>query len=441
MEDLLPKLSEIKPITGDWKTFSDCPYNCEWDKLTFNQKLQTVCDLVRQTMLYKENPSAEEEQKLIGDSLTAAMISMMYLKENNLGKNYRLALARKRFYEIDSALSNHIVLLVDDENNKTYFFDATPFIGYGYGKVCHYDTQKFYDEIIALSNSDISTIRTIRSYNNKLMNGTINSTELKILKEMICDENSYIFKGYFQDTKDLLGNNVKTNNLNFPVWNDLKNSWQKELRDLIESDSDYSRQIEIMQTLESEKTKYNKSSIKYANLENILYPLTYLSPRFFYDRGLTMILIKPSSYLLGISSTVRDIFLNKGNGAIGEYDINMGLKSKDYGMKIMHNFHPHGYKYERSMNGPNDIFLIKEAPDEVGIIKKQIRQTYGKYINNHSVNWFDGKPIIWDPIITNLVHSTDDSSETAMHYVAPFPECQLMTRFMYPNPKLKIIKK
>lgn len=102
----------------------------------------------------------------------------------------------------------------------------------------------------------------------------------------------------------------------------------------------------------------------------------------------------------------------------------------------MHNFHPHGYKYERFMNGPNDIFLIKNSSDVVGKIKKQIRNTYGKNVNNHDLICFDGEIIHWNPIITNLAHSTDDPSETSMHYVSPYPKCQLMTRFMYPNPKL-----
>lgn len=441
MQELLPKIHEIEPIIGDWKTFSDCSYNCDWNDMMFEKKLQTICDIVKQTMLYKELPNNEEENDMIGDSFTAAKISMQYLKENNIGTNIRMAYSRKRFYENDNAISNHIILLIDDNYNNTYYYDATPNVGYGYGKVCLFDAQKYFDEIIPLSIEDVNLISLIRKYNNKLISNNISDCEMKELENIMHSSSSYVINEYIIGIKRIINSNDKNCDLNFSIWNDLLSEWNKELHDLIESNMNYNRQIEIIQTLQSEKSKYNSSLIRYANIGNNYYPLTYLSPRFFYDNELTMVLIKPSSYLLGISSTVREKFLTKGNGAIGEYIINMGGRSEEYGMKIMHNFHPHGYKYERSMNGPNDIFLLKNHPDDVGKIKKQIRNTYGKNVNNHDLIWLDGEKIYWDPIITNLVHSTDDSTETAMHYVSPYPECQLMTRFMYPNPKLKTMKR
>ena len=51
--------------------------------------------------------------------------------------------------------------------------------------------------------------------------------------------------------------------------------------------------------------------------------------------------------------------------------------------------------------------------------------------------WYDRKEIVWDPIITNLIHTTDDACEASMHYLSAYPEYQLMTRFMYPNPRLR----
>jgi len=69
-------------------------------------------------------------------------------------------------------------------------------------------------------------------------------------------------------------------------------------------------------------------------------------------------------------------------------------------------------------------------------IKRKLRNELGKYVANQEVMWYDGNTIIWDPIITNLVHTTDDASEASMHYLSAYPEHQLMTRFMYPNPKL-----
>ena len=32
MNELLPNINTLKPIMGDWRTFSDCTYNKEWNK-------------------------------------------------------------------------------------------------------------------------------------------------------------------------------------------------------------------------------------------------------------------------------------------------------------------------------------------------------------------------------------------------------------------------
>ena len=69
--------------------------------------------------------------------------------------------------------------------------------------------------------------------------------------------------------------------------------------------------------------------------------------------------------------------------------------------------------------------------------KRALRKELGKNIVNHNVMWYDRKEIVWDPIITNLVHTTDDACEASMHYLSAYPEYQLMTRFMYPNPRLR----
>ena len=56
---------------------------------------------------------------------------------------------------------------------------------------------------------------------------------------------------------------------------------------------------------------------------------------------------------------------------------------------------------------------------------------YGK-----ETKWLDGENILWERWSTNFLHSTDNYVEASLHFLMPYPECQIMTRFMYPNPKL-----
>lgn len=83
-----------------------------------------------------------------------------------------------------------------------------------------------------------------------------------------------------------------------------------------------------------------------------------LISRFFLENGLNVVLIKSSSYKLGVQSAIREKFLKRGNGAIGEYETNLGIPTK-LGLRPMFMFHPLGYKYERSMTGPTDLFLVQ----------------------------------------------------------------------------------
>lgn len=438
MSSLLPNLNSLNPIIGDWKTFSDCTYNTNWNEMTFEKKLQLANDIIRQTMLYEEYPNPISEiEELVGDSYTSALISLKYLQENNLGNNFRLALARKRIYERESAVSTHIILLVDDEFNNTYYFDATPSIGYGNGQVINLYKQNYYEEIIELDNHLIEIINKLRVYNYKFKSNILTMEELVKFKKMLKEiQDLTTLKGFLIKSKKLLDNTKTGSQLDKSIWKCNVDLWKRELNELILSDTDYKRQLELSQIITAEMIKLDPSLMVYVNIDGVKYPITYLTPRFFYEKNLNMVLIKPSSYKLGIQATVREKFLEKGNGATGEFMVNMGQQSNLFGLKRMHIFHPHGHKYERSMNGPNNIFLIHKSPYETAKIKKEIRNNYGNYVKNHEVIWYDGKDILWDPIITNLVHSTDNASEASLHYSSFVPEFQVMTRFMYPNPIL-----
>lgn len=438
MNKLLPEIKDCEKIVGDWKTFSDCPFNNEFEKIKFLDQLQIINDIVRQTILVNNNPNPMLElSTLEGDSYTASLVALDYLKSMNIGVNHRIVLANKRLYNNECLPSKHTIILVDDLEGNSYQFDCTPNIGYGYGKVRNIKEEKYYDEYIVIDNNYKDILYQTRLLINKKNNNELNDNDIKIIKEINSELSSNEFlKGYYNEL-----NGIEYEFKSDELLIKQLNRWKEELIDLQNSNSDLAKQLELSQALTAEMIKINPNLNKYVSINNKTLLLNSINSRFFYENELTLVLIKPSSYRLGIAASVRDKFLNKGHGAIAEQYVNMGLKSELFNLPLMQCFHPHGYKYERSMNGSGKIFLVDQDPEKTGIIKKEIRNTSGNIVKNHNVEWFDGEPILWNPIVTNLVHSTDDACETAMHFLSPNPEYQIMTRFMYPNPELQKVRK
>lgn len=466
MNRLLPNLEDLFPIINERKTFSETPFNKDFEKLSFISKLQIVNDIIRQTMMYNPipNPNTETEQ-LIGDSYTASKSAIEYLKYLNIGCNYRSVFARKKIYEPDDVGTMHVLTLVDDPKTRdTYQFDSSPFVGYKCGKVENISNNKFYGEYIEIKGSLFEIYEKMRALAYKLINEDkfeeiINEFE-NVLNEAKAHKilNNYISYYYLILSQKTIDQNKSLNYLNFaklynPYLNIKINSFNnkieyknslaleyvkilnEELNDLILSNVNYSRQIELAQIITSILNNIYGIKEKSLVVNNEKINFSCLSPRFFLENGLNVVLIKSSSYKLGVKPTIREKFLKRGNGAIGEYETNLGIPT-NLGLRPMLMFHPHGYKYERSMTGPTDLFLVKSKANEILKKKRELRNSLGQKINNHEVLWYDGKPIIWDPIITNLVHTTDDPSEACLHYLCAYPEYQLMTRFMYPNPIL-----
>ena len=89
-KELLPKLEELKPITDSNNTFYDCGFNNDFNSLTEKQKLQVICDIVRETILPSPFPNPENElENLEGNCHTACIIAAEYLKQLNLCKNIK----------------------------------------------------------------------------------------------------------------------------------------------------------------------------------------------------------------------------------------------------------------------------------------------------------------------------------------------------------------
>lgn len=439
MNKLLPNIYELEPIFGNRDTFGETPFTRDFKNLSFKNKLQVANDLIRQTMLMTEIPNPETEvEEMRGDSYTASVVAMTYLKEMKLGRKHILVLARKKKYEIDTVTTKHFLVLVLDDKNEWYQFDCAPFVGYKCGKVEKISVERFYKEYYPVNKDMKDILYKLRTIQYDINKTGITNIDVKLTLDLA--QKYQILQGYTSEIELLLGftnSTIKDKNseiARLKLLNQIR-EWQYELNQLIQFNNDYERQIELSQCITQEWKKYNFSLERFFINENEIIPLSYLTPRYFYEKKINAVIIKPSAYLIGVSSTIRESFLSHGNGAIAEYQTNFGAVSKD-GIKIMRIFHPDGYKYERSMCGTCDVLLIKRKAKELQDIKHRLRDSLGKNLNGCNVTWFDGNPLKWNPIITNLVHSTDNSSETCCHYVSPFPEHQLMTRYMYPNLKL-----
>ncbi len=470
MNILLPDIEKLFPIYDTRKTFSETPLNKDFELLSFRDKLQVINDIVRQTMMYEPTPNPKNEvETMIGNSYTSSLISIEYLKRLNLGTNHRSVFAKKRKYDPDDITTTHILTLVDDLNGNTYQCDCSPYVGYKCGKVEMLHRERYYDEYVNIDDRVADILKNIRNYSYKVNCKHIGETEIVQFLDLLNDAKQYeILNGYTSYCYTLLlsqndnfinrsrllslinernpysrlgGDSIKLQEKEKLILQQIM-AWGEELDGLIPHDLDYQRQLELAQCIVQELKDIDTSYEKHLILNGKRIPFSYISPRLFYEHGLNVVLLKPSSFRLGVSATIRERFLHSGKGAIGEYFPNIGAPSVLTGIKPMRMFHPHGYKYERSMNGPGDLFLIQDTVDNVLKKKRQLRNELGKNLVHQEIMWYDDNNILWDPIITNLVHTTDDPSEASMHYLAAYPEHQLMTRFMYPNPRLeKVLKK
>ena len=248
--DLLPTKDELVPITDDKDVFFECQFNKDWNELDFKTKLQIVCDIVRQTMIYDEKK--EEYEQLIGDSYTTSNITINYLKSLSLGTNYRCAFAFKKPYEIGDAYTTHTVTLVDDEEGNTFFLDSTPLIGYKYGKVGQIK-EKYYEEYIIIEGELKRIYEELRkakfdiinnNFNPKRINEVLNEfKKYSVLYVNLYEMNQMLrLKGFIFDDSIKYQYGIDRNKL----IQELK-KWKEELNDLIVSDTNLNRQLELSQ--------------------------------------------------------------------------------------------------------------------------------------------------------------------------------------------------
>lgn len=466
MNKLLPDFLDLQPIKEKNRTFSECCFTDDFDNLSFADKLKVVNDIVRQSILPSgiPNPSNEVET-LIGDCHTSVLVSIDYLSKLGIGENFRYVLAKNRVFDPDDVTTRHALLLVDDEIGNTYQYDATPYVGYNYGIVKAISNEKIYEHYEEMCGSKYDLLYNLRKIIYELVNDTVSFDYKKSLLILAEAKKHIIFNGYVSLYYRLLSN--FQNQFEFKklfyqeslCYNQYinKNSvqhhekrerllvqlrlWKEELTDLTSSNLNYKRQLELSQWIVQEEKMLDLLPEKKLKINGQEISISHLSPRFFFENQLNVVMIKPSAYYLGVRSTIRERLLKKGKGALDEYFVNLSKPTTATGVKPVMFSHSLGADYERSLNDISDVILLKKTANELCKLKKELRSELGKNLINREVIWSDGEKILWHPFVTNLVHSTDNYSESCMHYLIGYPEYQLMTRFMYPNPNLEKVKK
>ncbi len=460
LDILLPGRDELIPILDDKNTFYECGFNKGFDLLPFEKQLQIICDLVRQTIYVSPFPHPEDGiNNLVGNCYTAAYVSKKYLEKLCIGKNIKIVFGRARIFEPEDNTTIHLLNLVEDENGIVYQFDATPFVGDGMGKVqklsnplyleyveVNEEIEFFLKNFIQLVYDDHNGLLTIdkinyylKKINDSLKYNILNGYCTKCLKIL-----SKYLTGYEKNKALLLASQLKKySKLNkegylrrIEIINKEIIKWEEELFDLEASDKDIKRQLELASNIIQEKKMYDSSFEKYSNIGNENFRLSFLNPRFFMEMGLNTIMIKPSAYFIGKNQIIKDEMLSNNKMSYGEYNLDLSKPTEQTGIKPMLFSHPLGEKYIRSMMGNSTILLVNDEAENLNMKKRKLRQELCSDMWNKKIKWIDNKDILWDPVVTNLIHSADNYSETALHYLIGYPEHQSMTRFMYPNKKL-----
>lgn len=460
LDILLPNKEELIPITDKNNTFYECGFNKEFNLLSFEKQLQIICDLVRQTIYVSPFPHPEEGiNNLVGNCYTAAYVSKKYLEKLGIGKNIKIVFGRARIFEPEDNTTIHLLNLIEDEKGIVYQFDATPFVGYCMGKVQKL-SKPTYQEYVEV-NEELEFfvkmfIELIYNDHNSLLDPQKINYYLKMIDEASTHDvlKGYCTKclkilskhltGYEKEKALLLASQLKKySKLNkegyqkrIEIINKEIHKWEEELFDLKSSNSNIKRQLELASNIIQEKKMFDPSFERYADIAGEQYRLSFINPRVLKELSLNTIMIKPSASFIGKDKMIRETMLFDDKKYYGEYNIDLSKPTEQTGVKPMLFSHPLGEEYIRSMMGNSTILLVNDTANNLNNKKRKLRNELCNDMWNKQIKWIDNEDILWDPFVTNLIHSADNYSESALHYLIGYPEHQAMTRFMYPNKKL-----
>ncbi len=441
MFEILPRyIKELNPISGNRNTFGENTFSIPYNDLTFEQKLKVAVDLVRQSMLYYENPNPQfEVDTLCGDSYTACRVLKAYLIQNKLGVHHTICFVEGKKYETISMPSIHFILLVSDYNDNMFQLDPSPMVDYKCGQVETY-SNKWYKTCIPVVKDKEEYLIEIRKHIFQATLTQKNSAQkaYEMASEMMDKYN--LFSGYYEILCLMTGNlkqsiNIeKIKNTNKPVLEHELKNMISQLNELQKNNGSLMRQLDLIQNIHRIKIDLDYVKENKVFINGKLNKVSNLTPRFFYLSKLNTVIIKPSSFYIKKGEEFARMMHGEKKMS-SNYLANMGEKSK-YGIPIMNFFHPDGYKYSNEMNGLCNIFLVNESAENLLNRKRNIRKKYASLYEGKNIMWFNGKEIKWTSLGMNMVHSSDNSCEACCNFQSIFLESQLMTRFMYPNPKL-----
>lgn len=465
MNKLLPLKSMLVPVTNSNSTFYECGFNTDFDKLSFIKKLEVVNDIIKQTILVDSIPHPTKDvETLIGDCHTAAKSSIEYLKYLGIGKNHKYVMCIQRDYDPENITSRHAAVLLEDDNGKQYLFDATPFVGYKFGTVTPLEHEKVYERYYEIKGERELLLNDLRKilYMHKT-NQIKNENILKYIEIIDNASKDIALKGYASNCYEMLlahtndkltierlekssaeVNPYSRTNIDYELKKEIRNNlrkqkieqWKQELKDIPRTKENTKKILEISQNIHQESKMFDENCEYWINLYGEKIRASTINPRFLLEKNLSLVMIKPSAYRLGVSATIREGYLSEYKSFVYEASCNVA-KNTITGLAPMIYSHTLGNQNIRSMDGKSNMMLLEGFPQDLSKIKKELRAVLGKNIVNKDVLWFDGEKILWHPFVTNLVHTTDNSSETSLHLMFNHPEHQQMTRFMYPNPALE----
>ena len=249
-----------------------------------------------------------------------------------------------------------------------------------------------------------------------------------------------LFSGYYEILCLMTGNLKQGINLekiriaNKPRLEHELESMTSQLDELQRINGSLEQQLSLIQSIHRIKIDLECASENKVLINGRSNNVSNLTPRFFYSLKLNTVMIKPSSFYINKDEEFARIMQGE-KMMFSSYLTNMGDTSK-YGIPIMNFFHPDGYKYSDEMNGLSNIFLVNESAENLLSRKRAIRNEYASLYEGKTVKWFNDKEIEWTSLGMNMVHTSDNSCEACCNFQSNFLESQLMTRFMYPNPKL-----
>ena len=314
MNKLLQNIDELKPILDKSSIFYDCGFNKPFDELSFQKKLEVINDIIRQTIYTDSRPNPLNHTKtMIGNCHTAAMVSIEYLKYLNVGKNHRYALARIKPYEPEDVLTKHVVVLLEDEFESTYEFDATPYVGYKYGGVSKLSDDRFYQEYIVVDECIQYLLDRIQELMYDDKNNRINTSNIDYYNSILYDcLSSKALNGYTSHcAKILLKYQIDVSKKDTMISiarldpyskysDDLESKlnlkrellykqikkWIIELNDLRSSGTNPKRELELLQMITQELSFVDSRYEKRVIIDEKEHHLSHLTPRFFYERDI-----------------------------------------------------------------------------------------------------------------------------------------------------------